>query len=106
MADYVVALTTVAKQKDAKKISRTLVKERFAACVSCLPGVMSHYRWEGKLCEEPEIILLIKTKSSYVKALERKLHEIHPYVVPEFVVLPVVAGSEGYLGWIGKSLKG
>lgn len=106
MPDYAVAMTTVAKLKDARKIARALVKEHLAACVSCLPGALSHYRWEGKLCEEPEIVLLIKTKASYIKALERKLREIHPYVVPEFVVLPIIAGSEGYLGWIEKSLKG
>lgn len=97
-------LTTVAKKCDAERISRLLVLERLAACAQQVGPIISHYVWKTKLCRDREFLLLIKTKRRLVGKLEKRLHEIHPYEVPEFVVVPFVAGSKGYLGWLSRVL--
>ncbi|HEX5038403.1 MAG TPA: divalent-cation tolerance protein CutA [bacterium] len=95
-----VCLTTVAKRRDAERIAAHLVKRRLAACVQIVPGLTSHYRWKGKVCRDAEFLLVMKTKSSKTKILEREVAKIHPYELPEFVVLPLKAGSAAYLAWI------
>ena len=102
---YVVCLTTVGKNKDGEKIARHLVEKKLVACVNLIPNVVSHYYWKKKICREKEVVLLMKTMISKVKALEKELHALHPYELPEFVVLPLKSGSRGYLDWIKKSLK-
>lgn len=103
MKKFVVCLTTVKKGKEGDRIARRLVKRRLVACVNVIPGVVSHYHWEKKLCRDPETILLMKTTTGKVKALEKELLAIHSYELPEFIVLPVVAGSRSYLKWILES---
>lgn len=97
-------LTTVAKKRDADRIGRLLVQESLVACVQQLGPITSHYVWKKKLCCDREFLLLIKTKRSLVGKLEKRLHEVHPYEVPEFVVVPFVAGSKGYLRWMSLQL--
>ena len=96
----VVALTTVGKGFDAIGMARTLVERGLASCVNVLPGVTSVYRWEGKINTEAEQQLVIKTMAGQVAALSAALHELHPYDVPEFIVLPIVGGSEKYLNFL------
>src|SRR5262245_45784511 len=100
MAKCVVCLTTAGKRKDAERIARHLVAGKFAACVNVIPGLVSHYRWKGKVCRDAEFLLVMKTTASKAKRLEKEIRSIHPYELPEFVVLPITGGSPRYLKWI------
>lgn len=96
----VVALTTVDAGFDAVGMARTLVERGLASCVNVLPGVTSVYRWEGKINADPEQQLIIKTTAGRVKPLSEAIHELHPYDIPEFIILPVTGGSERYLNYL------
>ena len=98
-----VVLTTWPADRDASALARTLVVERLAACVNVLPEVASTYEWQGELCTDRERQLIIKTTRDRVPALARRLHELHPYEVPEFLVLPVAAASASYLAWLERT---
>jgi periplasmic divalent cation tolerance protein len=102
-SDYVIALTTLPADADAAEFGRTLIDERLAACVNLLPVMESVYRWEGKIEFEAERQLVIKTSRDRVADLWDRVRELHPYEVPEFVIIPIVDGNEAYLRWIGES---
>jgi len=95
-----IVLTTMAANADAAALARTLVEERLAACVNILPVMTSVYRWQGRIEQEPEQQLLIKTASNRVAALEQRLRELHPYEVPEVLVIDVSGGGAAYLAWV------
>jgi periplasmic divalent cation tolerance protein len=96
----VVALTTLPDPASASRIGTILVEERVAACVSRIPGVVSIYRFEGAVHEDAETVLLIKTTRGRVRDLEQRLGQLHPYKVPEFVVLDAAAVSGAYASWL------
>jgi periplasmic divalent cation tolerance protein len=100
---YVVVLTTIGNGADAQTLAAILVTERLAACVNVLAEMDSTYRWKDEVQSERERQMVIKTTAARVAALEARLHELHPYEVPEFVVLPVEGGSPKYLQWIRES---
>jgi periplasmic divalent cation tolerance protein len=102
--DAVIVLTTLGADADAAAFARTLVAERLAACVNILPPMTSVYRWQGGLEEEREQQLVIKTGADRVAALATRFEALHPYEVPEFLVLPVSEGSAAYLRWIQDSV--
>lgn len=93
-------LSSVAKKSDAQKIAKALVGERLAACVSILPELESHYVWKGKVCEEKEFLLLIKTLPRVYARLESRLKELHPYECPEIVALPASKVFDPYRRWM------
>ncbi|MEK9501789.1 divalent-cation tolerance protein CutA [Gaopeijia maritima] len=95
-----VILVTAPDRDTAHELARTLVGERLVACANLLPGVRSVYRWEGAVEEADEVLLLLKTRADRVDTLRRRVVSIHPYDVPEFVVLPVEGGLDRYLDWI------
>jgi len=101
----VVVLTTWPANRDATSLGETLVTEGLAACVNVLPEMRSVYRWRGRIENETERQLVIKTAASRVDALRERLAQLHPYEVPEFLVFAASGGSEGYLGWMGESLE-
>ncbi len=103
--EYVVVLTTLPADADGQAFGRALVDERLAACVNLLPLMESVYRWEGRIEQETERQLLIKTSRDRVAALWDRVRELHPYEVPEFVVLAVADGNEAYLRWVGDSTR-
>ncbi len=84
----------------AEQIATRLIEQSLAACVTLLPGAKSFYRWEGRLCQDEEILLIIKTTEARLVELESCIRQTHPYEVPEFIVTPVITGSEPYLNWI------
>ena len=98
--DAIVVLTTVASDAEAVSFVRTLVDRRLIACGTLVPGARSIYRWQGKIADESEVLLLLKTRSARVGPLQDAFRELHPYKVPEFLVLSVDTGLEKYLEWI------
>jgi periplasmic divalent cation tolerance protein len=98
--DAVVVLTTVATEDEAVALVRALLDRRLIACGTLLPGGRSLYRWEGKVADEREVVVLLKTRSAALDPLERAFAELHPYKVPELLALPVHAGLAKYLEWI------
>jgi len=100
---HVLVLTTLPADADAAAFAHTLVTERLAACVNLLAPMESVYRWEGDVQREAERQLIMKTARARVDALWQRVRELHPYDVPEFVVLPIVDGSDAYLRWLGES---
>ncbi|MDW8478867.1 MAG: divalent-cation tolerance protein CutA [Xanthomonadales bacterium] len=98
-----IALSTAPSGEEAARLARALVEERIAACVSVVPGLRSIYRWQGRLVEDEEWLLIIKTSPQAWPRLAARLPELHPYEVPELVALPVSAGSPAYLAWLGEA---
>jgi periplasmic divalent cation tolerance protein len=98
--DAIVVLTTVASDAEAVAFVRALVDRRLIACGTLVPGARSIYRWQGKIADESEVLLLLKTRSARVAPLQEAFRELHPYKVPEFLVLSVDTGLEKYLDWI------
>lgn len=98
-------LTTVGVDFDARALAHTLVEARLAACVNIVERVHSVYRWEGSVAGEGEQLLLIKTGDQRLDALREELFRLHPYDVPEFVVLPIESTSEAYGAWLYSSLS-
>jgi periplasmic divalent cation tolerance protein len=97
---FIVALVVASSEEEAKKIARVLVEKKLAACVNIIKGVQSVFRWEGKLAEENEVLLIIKTKSKQFKNVEDEVKKLHSYDVPEIIALPIVSGSKDYLFWV------
>jgi periplasmic divalent cation tolerance protein len=101
----VLVLTTIGADADAPALARTLVEERLAACVNVLPAMTSVYRWKGQVESDREQQIVIKTDAGRVQALEARLRELHPYELPEFLVVPAGGGSAAYLAWVGESVE-
>jgi periplasmic divalent cation tolerance protein len=99
-AGAIVVLVTAASTQQAESIARTLVAERLAACVNLLPGVRSIYRWQGQVADQPEVLLVIKTRRELFTPLSERVKALHSYEVPEVIALDVVEGSEPYLRWL------
>jgi periplasmic divalent cation tolerance protein len=98
--DIVIVLTTIGAGADAEALAAALVNERLAACVNVLPEMVSIYRWRGSIERERERQLVIKTAAARLDALRARLAELHPYDVPELLVLPVADGGQAYLDWV------
>ena len=97
-------LTTVGADFDARALAHALVEARLAACVNIIDRMTSVYRWEDRVAEDGEQLLLIKTTDMRVDALREELFRRHPYDVPEFVVLPIESTSEAYGAWLLESV--
>jgi len=104
-AEYVVVLTTLPADSDGAGFGRVLVDERLAACVNLMSPMESVYRWEGQIEQERERQVIIKTSRDRLSALWDRVRELHPYEVPEFLVLSIIDGNEAYLRWVGESTK-
>ena len=99
-----IVLTTTANLEEAARLGHALVEEKLAACATLIPAVESIYRWKGRVESSSETMLLLKTGAAQLAALEARLNELHSYETPEFLVLPVDAGSHAYLRWIADAL--
>jgi len=100
MSDFIVIFVTCGSEEEALKIARTLVEERLAACANLVSPIRSIYRWEGKIWDEKEWLLVIKTQDARYGDLEKRVKSLHSYSVPEIIALPIKEGSAGYLQWI------
>ena len=101
----VVVLVTAPGEAKAAEIGRALVEERLAACVNVVPAVRSIYRWEGRVEQAQEVLLVIKTRAQAFEALRLRVLSLHPYQCPEIIALPVVAGHPAYLEWLAGSVQ-
>lgn len=101
----VVVLSTLPGGFDARSLAQVLVEARLAACVNILDRIHSVYRWEGKVAGDDEQLLIIKTADGRLDALRQELFRLHPYDVPEFVVIPVESIAEGYGAWLLQSVR-
>jgi periplasmic divalent cation tolerance protein len=102
-AEYLQVQTTAGSEQDAERIAATLVERHLAACAQIVGPIVSHYRWRGEVEREREWLCLAKTSSARFAELERAIRELHAYEEPEIVATPIVAGSPGYLGWLGEN---
>jgi periplasmic divalent cation tolerance protein len=100
-----IVVTTCASPGDASRLARTLVEEHLAACATLIPAVQSIYHWEGQIEHTTETLLLIKTGPDQLAALETRLHQLHSYQTPEFLVLGIEGVSHPYLDWLQASLR-
>jgi periplasmic divalent cation tolerance protein len=98
--DAIVVMTTLASTDEAVKLVRALLERRLVACGTVLPGGRSLYRWQGKIADEQEAVVLLKTRSARLETLQLAVAEQHPDKVPEQLALPVTAGNAKYLEWI------
>lgn len=105
MTDFLIVFTTFANETDAAHVVRTLVEERLIACGNLLPGARSLYRWEGKVADEREVIALLKTRKQDWAALMSRLHELHPYQVPECIAVRLAAVAPKYGAWLEEALS-
>ncbi|HET9295675.1 MAG TPA: divalent cation tolerance protein CutA, partial [Candidatus Binatia bacterium] len=100
MPEFIVVYVTAGSADEADRLARSLVDDRFAACVNRIKSVQSVYRWQGKVEQSEEELLIIKTSRDRFAALEKRVRELHSYSVPEVIALPVIEGSSNYLKWL------
>jgi periplasmic divalent cation tolerance protein len=105
MFEPIAVLVTCGSEQEALKIAKALADEHLAACVNIVSPIRSIYRWEGKIWDEREWILIIKTQKKRFEELEKKVKSLHSYSVPEIIGLPVVEGSASYLKWVEEMTK-
>ena len=106
MQEFIVVYVTAGSPVEGDRLARALVEERLAACVNLIAPVQSVYRWDGKVEQSEEQLLIIKTQRERFTALEKRVRELHSYAVPEIVALPIIAGSEAYLRWLADQTTG
>jgi periplasmic divalent cation tolerance protein len=102
----VIVLSTASTEKEALKIAQALVQREEAACVNMVPMIRSVYRWKGKVCNEAEQLLIIKTTRATLGDVGRTIKELHSYELPEILALPVTEGDENAIRWICETVKG
>lgn len=100
MTEARIVLTTAGSAEEATKISRAIVERRLAACVNIVPQLTSVYRWQGKVEQASECLLIIKTQAAVFERLRDAVKELHSYELPECILLEIAEGSEPYLTWI------
>jgi periplasmic divalent cation tolerance protein len=105
MTDARIVLTTAGSSQEAEKIARALVESRLAACVNVVPQIQSVYRWKGKIEQETEWLLIIKTRLRAVESVSQTIKELHSYELPECIILEVSDGSAAYLNWIEENTR-
>ena len=100
MPDSLVVFVTCGSEEEALKIAHALVEERLAACVNLVSPIRSIYRWEGKVWNENEWLLIIKTQMLRFDDLEKRVKSLHSYSIPEIIALPITKGYSSYLNWL------
>lgn len=103
--DIIVIYCTVPSKKLAKDITKVLMKHKLAACVSMIENVKSVFSWDGEICEEKEILMMIKTRRTNYGKVKLVIEDMHSYNVPEIIALPIVDCSEDYLKWLIKETE-
>jgi periplasmic divalent cation tolerance protein len=100
----IVVLVTCPNRAAAERLARSVVEEGLAACVNVVPGLTSVYRWQGEVCQDREVLLILKTRRAVFSALARRIKSLHPYTVPEVIGIPVTMGAADYVAWVESSV--
>lgn len=100
----IIIFVTVPDQKEGRRISKEILTSRLAACVNIIPGIQSMYQWKGKIVQEKEAMLVLKTTRSRYRKLEQKIKQLHSYEVPEVIAIPIIYGSPQYIEWVAKEV--
>jgi periplasmic divalent cation tolerance protein len=103
MSPYIVCLVTINDRDRAVQIAHALVEKKLVACVNIVPEIRSIYSWQGEICDESEILLIMKTRSHLYSELESVVKDLHPYEVPEIIALDIQRGLAAYLRWIDET---
>ncbi len=104
-AEYIIVLVTTKDKAEAEKISQTLLNEKLIACANIISPVTSFFHWKGTIDRAEEALVVMKSRRDLFSELASRLRGLHSYEVPEVLALPIVEGSEAYLGWLGEVLK-
>jgi periplasmic divalent cation tolerance protein len=102
---YRVVMVTCGSIAEARRIGCAVVEKKLAACANIVAGVESIYRWKGKVERAREVLVIMKSSATRLPELEREVKRLHSYDLPEFIVLPIVAGAKEYLHWIGENTR-
>ncbi len=105
MPDYTVIFITTSSLDEAEKIGRALVEEKLVACSNIISPIRSIYRWQGKICDDKEALIILKTKKKLFKQIEKRVKALHSYEVPEVISMPIIEGSNKYLSWLKNETK-
>ena len=105
MPDYTVIFITTSSPDEAEKIGRALVEEKLVACANIVPSIRSIYRWQGKICDDKETLIILKTKKELFEQIEQRVKALHSYEVPEIISMPIIEGSNEYLSWLENETK-
>ena len=106
MTEYIVVYVTASGEEEAEKIGRALLENELAACVNIVKNVRSIYRWQGKIEDEAEAMMIVKTRRQHFGRIEEAVKKLHSYSVPEIIALPVVEGPTDYLAWLREETQG
>ncbi|MCK4885319.1 divalent-cation tolerance protein CutA [Candidatus Bathyarchaeota archaeon] len=102
---YIIVIITASNREEAVKIVRTLLEERLIACANIMDPVSSFFWWQGKIEEEKEVLVIMKSHETLFKKLSKRVMELHSYDTPEILALPIVNGSQSYLEWMKACLE-
>lgn len=105
MTDKVIVYTTCGNATEAEALARDLIDNRLAACVNVIPGLLSYYRWQGKIENDAELMMMIKTSRHLLGEVRATLDRMHSYELPEMIVVPILDGSTSYLDWMDQELR-
>ena len=105
MPDHIVIYITTGSISEAKKIGQSLVEEKLVACSNIISPIHSIYKWQGKMCDDKEAMLMMKTKKKLFKQIVKRVEELHSYDVPEIIAIPIIEGSSKYMSWIDEETK-
>ncbi len=105
MPDYTVIFITTCSLDEAEKIGRALVEEKLVACSNIVSPIRSIYRWQGKICDDKEALMILKTKKELFKQIEKRVKALHSYDVPEVISMPIIEGSNEYLSWLNSETR-
>ncbi len=101
---YCIIQATATNEEEAKKIAKHLVEKKLIACCSIIPKVTSIYTWQGKINEDNESLMIIKTKTQLYSQIEEEIKKLHSYEVPEIICIPINTGSKEYLSWLEEQI--
>ncbi|MEQ4922227.1 divalent-cation tolerance protein CutA [Proteus hauseri] len=101
----IIAYSTAPNEKTANEIAHQLINAKLAACINIIPNIKSIYCWNNKIIEDNEVLMMIKSKKNKQQSLIDTLVQIHPYDIPEVIIIPIENGFDGYLNWIHHALK-